>query len=83
MQQPPDNSGGNDPSQFVEMDAVDLRYGGPDGTLALDGTTLSVARGGICRRGRSLRLRQVIADEARHRAVALHRRVDPRRRHQR
>ena len=45
MQQPPDDSGGNDPSRFVEMDAVDLRYGGPDGTLALDGTTLSVARG--------------------------------------
>ena len=36
---------GEAPAKFVEMDGVALRYGGPDGTLALDGTTLSVARG--------------------------------------
>jgi NitT/TauT family transport system ATP-binding protein len=31
--------------KFLDLDAVALRYGGADGTLALDGTTLAVARG--------------------------------------
>lgn len=30
---------------FVELDRVALRYGGPDGTLALDGTSLKIAPG--------------------------------------
>ena len=40
-----DGIGAEAPAKFVEMDAVALRYGGPEGTLALDGTTLNVARG--------------------------------------
>jgi NitT/TauT family transport system ATP-binding protein len=30
---------------FVELDRVSLRYGGPDGTLALDGTSFSLQKG--------------------------------------
>jgi NitT/TauT family transport system ATP-binding protein len=33
------------PAPFLEMDAVALRYGGPEGTLALNGTSLNVAQG--------------------------------------
>jgi len=44
-----DGPGGNDavtPSdKFLDLNAVALRYGGADGTLALEGTTLAVARG--------------------------------------
>ncbi|MCW5750980.1 MAG: ABC transporter ATP-binding protein [Alphaproteobacteria bacterium] len=32
-------------SRFVELDDVDLMYGGPDGTLALRGASLGVAQG--------------------------------------
>src|SRR5436190_4708615 len=32
-------------ASFLEMDAVTLRYGGPDGTLALDGTSIIVGEG--------------------------------------
>jgi NitT/TauT family transport system ATP-binding protein len=45
MQESTGGFGAEAPAKFVEMDAVALRYGGPEGTLALDGTTLSVARG--------------------------------------
>jgi NitT/TauT family transport system ATP-binding protein len=45
MQKTTGGSGAEAPAKFVEMDAVALRYGGPEGTLALDGTTLGVARG--------------------------------------
>ena len=45
MQDSPDSGSGESPAAFVEMNAVALRYGGPEGTLALDGTTLAVARG--------------------------------------
>src|SRR2546427_4396537 len=36
---------GNGPAPFLQMDAVGLRYGGAEGTLALEETTLSVERG--------------------------------------
>jgi len=36
---------GNGPAPFLQMDAVALRYGGAEGTLALEETTLSVERG--------------------------------------
>jgi NitT/TauT family transport system ATP-binding protein len=39
------SDGGAAPPAFVEMSDVVLRYGGTEGTLALDGTTLTVARG--------------------------------------
>ena len=45
MQDSTGGIGAEAPAKFVEMDAVALRYGGPEGTLALDGTTLGVARG--------------------------------------
>jgi len=45
MQNTTGGSGAEAPAKFVEMDAVALRYGGREGTLALDGTTLGVARG--------------------------------------
>jgi len=32
-------------NEFVKLKDVALRYGGPDGTLALDGTSMSIAKG--------------------------------------
>jgi NitT/TauT family transport system ATP-binding protein len=36
---------GAEQTPFLQMDSVALRYGGAEGTLALEDTTLSVARG--------------------------------------
>ena len=43
----PVRANGTGPGQtpFLQMDSVALRYGGAEGTLALEDTTLSVARG--------------------------------------
>jgi NitT/TauT family transport system ATP-binding protein len=46
MQEPPAGTGGPDREpKFVELDGVSLRYGGAGGTLALEGTSLSIPRG--------------------------------------
>ncbi len=81
MQAAPDAGSKKGQAGFVEMDAVAPALWRPGWHARARWDHAERRSRGIRRRGRTLGLRQVVVDEAGHRPVALHRRVDPRRRH--
>ena len=60
-------------SPLLQMRDVRLVYGRRRPTLAIEGLDLEIDRGEIRCRGRAVRLRQVVADEARYRVAAAER----------